>query len=218
MLVDYTRIGSNKGKTPEHNQAKHTKHPQYACYFRNRSPSLRSCTPYEAFLGERPDVSTLRVFGSVAYVLRKDRVKVDGKVDKGRFVGFTDGIKGFRVVMPDGTLLYSRNVTFDETVTRDASTVPWAVQGDSGNIINDPASVTDALAELLAGCMPTDPDACSDASYDSPVNLDPAQPLRASSTTANVPMSFQQAMKSPLAAEWKQACDEELARIIALHV
>ena len=23
----YTRIGSNKGKTPEHNQAKHTKHP-----------------------------------------------------------------------------------------------------------------------------------------------------------------------------------------------
>ena len=26
-IVDYTRIGSNKGKTPEHNQAKHTKHP-----------------------------------------------------------------------------------------------------------------------------------------------------------------------------------------------
>ena len=25
--VVYTRIGSNKGKTPEHNQAKHTKHP-----------------------------------------------------------------------------------------------------------------------------------------------------------------------------------------------
>ena len=25
--ADYTRIGSNKGKTPEHNQAKHTKHP-----------------------------------------------------------------------------------------------------------------------------------------------------------------------------------------------
>ena len=26
-LADYTRIGSDKGKTPEHNQAKHTKHP-----------------------------------------------------------------------------------------------------------------------------------------------------------------------------------------------
>ena len=26
-MFDYTRIGSNKGKTPEHNQAKHTKHP-----------------------------------------------------------------------------------------------------------------------------------------------------------------------------------------------
>ena len=25
--TSYTRIGSNKGKTPEHNQAKHTKHP-----------------------------------------------------------------------------------------------------------------------------------------------------------------------------------------------
>ena len=179
---------------------------------------MRSSKPYEAFLGERSDVSTLRVFGSVAHVLRKDRGKLDGKVDKGRFVGFTDGIKGFRVVMPDGTFLYSRDVTFDESVTRDASAVPWAVQGDSGNNINDSASVTDALAELLAGGMLTDPDACSDASYELPVNLDPAQPLRASSATANVPRSLQQAMKSPLAAEWKQACDEELARIIALHV
>ena len=36
----------------------------------------------------------------MAHVLRKDRGKLDGKVDKGRFVGFTDGIKGFRVDMP----------------------------------------------------------------------------------------------------------------------
>ena len=31
----YTRIGSNKGKTPEHNQAKHTKHPHSLEFFRS---------------------------------------------------------------------------------------------------------------------------------------------------------------------------------------
>ena len=85
-------------------------------------------------MGEKADVSTLRVFGSVAYVLTNDRGKLDGKVDKGRFVGFTEGIKGFRAVLPDGTFLYSRDVSFDETVTRDTPTVPWVVQSDSGFI------------------------------------------------------------------------------------
>jgi transposase InsO family protein len=33
----------------------------HACYLRNRSPSLRSSTHFEAFFGEKPDVSNLRV-------------------------------------------------------------------------------------------------------------------------------------------------------------
>jgi hypothetical protein len=73
-------------------------------------------------------------------------------VDKGRYVGFTEGIKGYRVIFPDGAFVHSRDVTFDESVTHDSATVPWAVESDSGDkIINPSPDVTDALADLLAG-------------------------------------------------------------------
>jgi hypothetical protein len=70
----------------------------HACYLRNRSPSLRSSTPFEAFFGEKPDVSHLRVFGCVAYALRDKRTELESKVDKGRFVGFSECINGYRVI------------------------------------------------------------------------------------------------------------------------
>ena len=48
----YTRIGSNKGKTPEHNQAKHTKHP-HSLEWHNSTictcMSMHRTIPVEAF-------------------------------------------------------------------------------------------------------------------------------------------------------------------------
>jgi len=43
---------------------------EYAVYTKNCSPTaaLKGKTPYEAFWGEKPDISNLRVFGSQCYV------------------------------------------------------------------------------------------------------------------------------------------------------
>jgi hypothetical protein len=104
------------------------------------------------------------------------------------------------------------NRRFDESVTRDAATIPWAVESDSGAKIINPSSLeTDALAELLTGGVQS-----SDSS-DIPLTLDvdPAEPACAFHTphvAQPVPRSIQQGMRSPLSAAWKDACDLEISR------
>ena len=47
-----------------------------ASYLRNRAPAAgRSCTPWEAFFGNKPDVSHLRVFGARAYALQPKELR-----------------------------------------------------------------------------------------------------------------------------------------------
>ena len=70
-----------------------------AVYLRNRSPnvSLKQVTPYErCWIGEKPDLSNLKVFGCVAYVhvAKEKRNKLDAKSRKAIFVGYADGTKG----------------------------------------------------------------------------------------------------------------------------
>ena len=50
-LFDYTRIGSNKGKTPEHNQAKHTKHPHSLEWHNSAITIIFPSTQFPAHIG-----------------------------------------------------------------------------------------------------------------------------------------------------------------------
>jgi hypothetical protein len=92
-----------------------------ASYLRNRSPAAGiSKTPYEMFTGRKPDVSHLRVFGSKVWAKRPDqlRKKLDPKAVEGRFVGYEQGTKGYRVWVADAPrrITISRDVVFDEGV------------------------------------------------------------------------------------------------------
>ena len=87
-----------------------------ACYLINRGPHTRiSCKiPYELWSGTTPDYSTLRVFGCIAYYHVKDS-KLDPRVKKGCFLGYGDGVKGFKIWSPlEGRVITSINVTFGE--------------------------------------------------------------------------------------------------------
>ena len=89
-------------------------------YLRNRSPSSAadgSKTPWELFFGSKPDVTLLRVFGSPAYPLipkqlRKSKLHPVSRA--GRFVGYEPGSKAYRILLDDGSIIVSRDVTFDE--------------------------------------------------------------------------------------------------------
>jgi transposase InsO family protein len=85
-----------------------------ASYLRNRSPvSDKSKTPLETFLGKKPDVKHLRVFGASAFVLKHSAHKFDARSVKGHLVGYERA--AFRVWMPETNKIeVSCNVTFNE--------------------------------------------------------------------------------------------------------
>ncbi len=88
-----------------------------ASYLRNRTPTAgRSSTPWELFYGKKPGVSHLRVFGATAHmhIPEHQRDKLDSRSIRGIMVGYGSVQKGWRILLPDGTVKVSRDVVFDE--------------------------------------------------------------------------------------------------------
>ena len=90
-----------------------------ACYLVNRSPSsaLEDKTPQEVWTGKKPFLSHLRVFGCDAYVhvLKEKQTKLDSKSEKCIFIGYKDGLEGYKLWNPvTRKVVYSRDVVFRE--------------------------------------------------------------------------------------------------------
>lgn len=88
-----------------------------ACYLKNRQPHklLELKTPYEIWYSKRPDLSHLRIFGSIVYahVPKENRQKLDDKAIRCKFLGYVDGVKGYRLVSEaSGKIIISRDVKF----------------------------------------------------------------------------------------------------------
>ena len=91
-------------------------------YVQNRTPHrvLDNKTPEEAFSGEKPKVSHLRIFGCLVYIHipKEKRTKIDPSGRKGIFVGYSDTSKAYRIYFPGFKKIdISRDVTFDEDST-----------------------------------------------------------------------------------------------------
>ncbi|XP_037491653.1 uncharacterized protein LOC105643862 [Jatropha curcas] len=93
----------------------------HATYLINRIPTplLQECSPYEKLYHSLPDISTLKVFGSLCYAntLHAGRTKLEPRAQKCVFLGYKEGTKGY--LMPNlhtRGLLVSRNVIFYETI------------------------------------------------------------------------------------------------------
>ena len=93
-----------------------------AAYIRNRCPSKSnpaSRTPFEIRYGAKPDLSTLRTFGSPCFaIVKKQDRKLNQLADKAVasiFVGY-DELERAYLVIPEGmrTPVTSRSVVFDE--------------------------------------------------------------------------------------------------------
>ncbi|KAJ9537531.1 hypothetical protein OSB04_030264 [Centaurea solstitialis] len=87
-----------------------------ACYLINRSPSvtLDKKTPMEVWNGSPADYTDLKIFGCPTYA-RVDNGKLEPRAVKCKFLGYKDGVKGFRLWCPETKkILISQDVTFDE--------------------------------------------------------------------------------------------------------
>jgi hypothetical protein len=90
-----------------------------ACYVRNRLPVCPvDVSPYERWYARKPSVRHLRVFGCIAYALKPNlnRVKMDARSEKLRFVGYCLNSKGYRLYDEKRRrLVVRRDVVFNET-------------------------------------------------------------------------------------------------------
>ena len=91
-----------------------------ATYLCNRSPinAVQDKTPYEAWTGNKPDVSHLRIFVCDVYshVPKDERSKLDSKTRRSIFLGYGQGIKGYHLYDKAQTrIFYSKNVVLNET-------------------------------------------------------------------------------------------------------
>ena len=90
-----------------------------ATYLHSRSPTsaLKDKTPFESWFGKKPNVSNLKVFGSVCFVHTPDplRKKLDLKCRKAVFVGYPLESKGYKVYEVDAKYFTRcRDVLFHE--------------------------------------------------------------------------------------------------------
>lgn len=75
-------------------------------------------TPFEAWIGEKPNVKHLGVFGCAAYahVAKDERKKLDVKSRKCVLLGYGTETKGYRLYDPKrAKVFYSRDVLFNES-------------------------------------------------------------------------------------------------------
>ncbi|KAK8913590.1 hypothetical protein KSP39_PZI024172 [Platanthera zijinensis] len=75
-----------------------------ACYILNRSPcrALVNTTPFEAWSKIKPDISHLRIFGSLTYSLdtTQSKDKLEEKGVMGILLGYSDSSKAYRIYNP----------------------------------------------------------------------------------------------------------------------
>ena len=93
-----------------------------ATYIQNRSPhrSVKYKTPYEAWSGLKPEVTDFRIFGSLAWAkIPSDKRKaLDPQSTECVFVGYPDGVKGYRLIdITSYRLIIERSVQFEESVS-----------------------------------------------------------------------------------------------------
>ncbi|KAL1208699.1 Retrovirus-related Pol polyprotein from transposon TNT 1-94 [Cardamine amara subsp. amara] len=87
------------------------------CYLINRGPhtSIKCKIPAEVWSGKSVDYSHLKVFGCTVYY-HVSEGKLEPRAMKGVFMGYGDGVKGYRIWSPsENRVILSRNVVFDES-------------------------------------------------------------------------------------------------------
>lgn len=91
----------------------------HAVYVLNRlsTKALKNATPYELWIGRKPQVSHLRVFGCIAHmkVMKGHLDKLEDRSKKVVYLGNEKGSKAHRLLDPEtGKMYISRDVIFEE--------------------------------------------------------------------------------------------------------
>lgn len=201
-------------------------------YLINRSPTNSivnsNLTPAELWYGKKPDISKLRVFGSIAYAHIPDqlRSKLDSKTRKCIMMGYSTN--GYRLWdLEKKKLILARDVIFNEESVKDEflpSTVE--IEPDRGEQngetdllkktsedVEKPKEVNDESAEQEEEGNEKVLPKRSDRIKQKPAwhnDYEFGALALLGDSTLDTPSTFQEAMRSPQKDEWTQAIESEL--------
>ena len=204
-----------------------------ASYIRNRSPTVtRLKTPWELFYKRKPDVSNMRTFGARVYALipKELRRKLDSHAERGRLVGYQPNTKGYRVYLDSGKVTVAADTTFVESeptaITTSADSKPSKEpSSDETAVIIDQNESSGE--EVPAPNAPEQEEAAAPDSA-GPAGLAPRYPPRqrqppgqwwkspsAMLAAVSEPTTYEEALQSEHAEDWRQAMDDEMKSLLA---
>lgn len=90
-----------------------------SCYLVNKSPSssFTDKTPHQVYTGKKPFHTNLKEFGCDPYlqVPKENITKLDRKYERCIFIGYQDGLKGYKIWNPETMkVVYNRDAVFKE--------------------------------------------------------------------------------------------------------
>ena len=189
---------------------------------------IQQQTPFELLSGKKSHVSKLQIFGAECYVHVPDqkRRKWDPKGQPGIFVGYTDGIDGYRVwLKSENKIILSKHVTFKPDKGGKVLTLFETQQ--NGNLEEhsrerdellqqeDQESAYDTAVEISDDSndkdielppQPTGDHVLRDRSTIKP----PSRLIEADLLEVDEPRNYTDAVNSPQHEEWKAAMEEEM--------
>ena len=189
-------------------------------------------TPFEAWWGHKPSVKHLRTFGcpAYAYISKAKRHKLDSKIEKCMFLGYSTCSKAYRIYnIAQKKMLVRRNVTFNESALGREGEFQLHRPTETVQLeLGDGAVIDEAVVDKAEGNLP-------DKTYNSATNSEASDASGAEDTEGDAvalrrttranagllaqaleadvqvqePSSWKEAMKSQQADEWKAAAQIE---------
>jgi hypothetical protein len=216
-----------------------------ANHLRNISPvSGKAQTPWELYYGVKPNLAHLRVFGCRAYVLipKQQRTHKMAEVSEpGIMIGYAETGRGYRILLDDGGVKLSRDVSFDEDTFpgmegEDDGPVPDLVEvdsdsddgdsdGGSGGAGDDPEEEDTGDADAGSG-SPSSNTPPTTTPQNSPQAPPPpskpkrnaGRPLRYTTTIGMArvqePRTYEEATSGEQAEMWRAAMDDEMRSLM----
>ena len=205
-----------------------------AAYTRNRCYNNRlGKTPLEAFIGKRPDVSNMHIFGTKCYGYVQNAKKLDARSKKGIFVGYDRDSPAYLVYYPESNKvervrcvkfleqsIYAPETVDDEILLPTPQTTVDTDQPQNDSVVtpgSEDVTEDNQADSSQQGRYPkrtrNKPKHLEEFVLDGNLEDITSYTVDYCYRVANIPTTYSEALKSNEATKWQKAMDDEMTAL-----